>query len=464
MVLGIFVFQGIGKKWLAMAPATKRDNGMRNGIKSKILLFVALVMGAAVAQAGFVDASIMIDRAANNKTLTVKYDGARASTVELRINGQSIASKKVSDQFNTGETTFDIDVAALESGNNKVEIRLYDAGGKLLGTENSEIKIDRSREGPVYFTSPKPNSTAQGTIDIQVGFKSQLKNIYVSFFVNDEFKILKNYAPYTYHWDTMTVPNGWHEVQAWVVDDANATFKTEKLRIFVDNPGGRTKRQDPPATPDKPVKPADATAPVTAPIKADITKPAVSGNGMAGTGQATGAQAAEPHKGQAVTISNDPARPGDLVVENNKPTQPADPVKPAEAKPIAIVPGVRLPDTDRFDIYLGGEKINFDVAPRVTDGIPLSPFRHLIESYGGEVKWTHATKEVDGDADGQTIWFKIGDPNAKVNGQTVQLERAPFIENGRSIVPLSFMTAALHLDISYDPATGHVLIQTASKK
>lgn len=451
-----------------MAPATERENGMRNGMKSKILLFAAFVMGAAMAHAGFVDASIMIDRAANNKTLTVKYDGARASTVELRINGKSIASKKVSDQFNVGETTFDIDVAALDSGTNKVEIRLYDAGGKLLGSENSDIKIDRSGDGPVFFTSPKPNSTAQGTIDIQVGFKTQFKNVYVSFFVNDEFKILKNYAPYTYHWDTMTVPNGWQEVQAWVVDDNNATFKTEKLRIFVDNPGGRTQRQDPVTEPTKPsntTKPADPQKPVTAPMNANITKPANSGNGTAGSGQATGTQAAEPGKGQPITISNDPLRPGDLVVENTKPnnTKPTE-VKPAEVKPITITPGVRLPDTDRFDIYLGGEKVKFDVAPRVTEGIPLTPFRHLLESYGGEVKWTHGSKEVDGSADGQKIWFKIGDANALVNGQSIQLERAPFIENGRSIVPLSFMTMALNLDISYDPATGHVLIQTAGKK
>jgi hypothetical protein len=88
----------------------------------------------------------------------------------------------------------------------------------------------------------------------------------------------------------------------------------------------------------------------------------------------------------------------------------------------------------------------------------------LLESYGGDVKWTHETKEVNGDADGQLIWFKIGDPEAKVNGQSVFLETAPFIEKGRSIVPLSFMTQALNLNIQYDANTGHVLIQTASKK
>lgn len=452
---------------------------MRNGIKSKILICAALVISAVAAQASFVDASIMIDRAANNKTLTVKYDGARAVMVELRINGVSVTSKKVSDQFTEGETTFDIDVAALESGNNKVEIRLFDASGKLLGTEKSDIKIDRSGDGPVFFTSPKPDATTQGVIDIKVGFRSQLKNVYVSFFVNDEFKILKNFPPYTYRWDTMTVTNGWHEVQAWVVDDANASFKTEKLRLFVDNPGGRTKRQNAEETPATTTKPVEVTKPenvaVTVPMNATLTQNGTAKPTTTGTGTATELKPINPNKTQAtttsgvkpanVTITNDPANPTDLVAVNTKP--PVETVKPTETgnlKPLSIAPGRRLPDVDRFDIYLGGEKINFDVAPRITNGIPLSPFRHLLEGYGGEVKWTHETKEVDGDADGQHIWFKIGDANAKVNGESVQLEVAPFIEKGRSIIPLSFLTVALNLDIQYDANTGHVLIQSAGKK
>ncbi|MFM9874479.1 MAG: stalk domain-containing protein [Fimbriimonadaceae bacterium] len=450
-------------------------------MKSKLLVCAALIMSAVAAQASFVDASIMIDRAANNKTITVKYDGARAAMVELRINGQSMTSKKVSDQFDAGETTFDIDVAALESGNNKVEIRLFDASGKLLGTQNSDIKIDRSGDGPVFFVSPKPDITTQGIIDIKVGFKSQLKNVYVSFFVNDEFKILKNFPPYTYRWDTMTVPNGWHEVQAWVVDDASASFKTEKLRIFVDNPGGRTKRQDPVVS----TKPVDATKPegtkVSVPMNANVTASGGTKPANGGSGTASGTQAINPTKGQAATvngekpanvkITNDPANPGELVAVNTTTNTSTDTTKPnktptdtASLKPLSIAPGRRLPDVDHFDIYLGGEKLNFDVSPRITNGIPLSPFRHLLESYGGDVKWAHETKEVNGESDGQTIWFRIGNPEAKVNGQSVFLETAPFIEKGRSIVPLSFMTQALNLNIQYDPNTGHVLIQTASKK
>ncbi len=76
---------------------------MRNGIKSKLALCAGLLMAALCAHASFVDASIMIDRAANNKTLNIKYEGARASTVELRIKGVSIQSRKVSADFTAGE-------------------------------------------------------------------------------------------------------------------------------------------------------------------------------------------------------------------------------------------------------------------------------------------------------------------------------------------------------------------------
>jgi len=452
---------------------------MRNGIKSKLALCVGLLFTALAAHASFVDASIMIDRAANNKTLIIKYDGARASMVELRINGVSVQSKQVSADFSAGETTFDIDTANLETGNNKVEIRLFDAQGKLLGTQKSDIKIDRSGEGPVFFVSPKPDANSQGVVEIKVGFRQQLKNVYVSFFVNDEFKILKNFPPYSYRWDTMTVPNGWHEVQAWVVDDANATFKTEKLRLFVNNPGGRTKRQNSEEAPiTKPATPAKGEVPaLTVPMNPTVTS--AQGSTTNSKGEATGPKAVDP-KGTAgkvnanepknVTITNDPKNPEELVAINTNTTKPVEgtvttpTIAHSGLKPLTINKGRRLADVDSFDIFLDGSKVSFDVAPRVTNGVPLTPFRHLFEGYGGDVKWDNDSKSVTAEAESMNVWFKIGDPNAKVDGHSIIMEMAPFLERGRSIVPLSFMAEALKIDIQFDPNTGHVLIQSAAKK
>ncbi|MEZ5162882.1 MAG: hypothetical protein R2688_03830 [Fimbriimonadaceae bacterium] len=210
--------------------------------KMKMLACAGAMLIAALSQATLFDTSIIIDRAANNKTLTVRYDGAAAALVELRINGVSVASRVLDENTSEGETNFPVDVAALEDGENKVKLTLRQER-KTSGHAEKHLSVDRQATGPVTLLTPAKNDTVQGITEIKVGFRTELKNVYVSFFVNDDFKVLKNFPPYAYLWDTRTVPNGWHEVQAWIVDESNATFKTEKLRLYVNNPGGQTKRE-----------------------------------------------------------------------------------------------------------------------------------------------------------------------------------------------------------------------------
>ena len=82
--------------------------------------------GAVALSAGsfafMLDTNIVIERALNSPTLTVKYDGANATLVELRINGESLATKSVSATANKGETTFTLAVSDLKDGDNDVEV------------------------------------------------------------------------------------------------------------------------------------------------------------------------------------------------------------------------------------------------------------------------------------------------------------------------------------------------------
>jgi hypothetical protein len=148
----------------------------------------------------------------------------------------------------------------------------------------------------------------------------------------------------------------------------------------------------------------------------------------------------------------------------------AKPVANSVAKPVTkptrrlpVTFGAKLPITGPYTIAVNGASVNFDVAPRVENGIPLTPFRHLFEHAGGEVKWNNLTKSLDAKGEGQEVYIRIGDKIAKVNSLPVELELAPFIERGRTVVPLSFIRESLNVDVEFDPATGHVLI-TSKKK
>ena len=155
--------------------------------------------GAAALSAGsfafMLDTNIVIERALNSPTLTVKYDGANASLVELRINGESLATKSVSATANKGETTFTLTVSDLKDGDNDVEIRLYDKTGKVIGTQKQKMTADQGTKGPVYISTPKQGSQIQGITEIKLGFGKELKNEWVSFFVDGDHTDISNTPP-----------------------------------------------------------------------------------------------------------------------------------------------------------------------------------------------------------------------------------------------------------------------------
>lgn len=473
------------------------------------LVIVALWFFAISAFAGLLDGTVLINRAANNKTITVTYDGIRASLVELRINGESIATRMVSDEKTVGETNFTLNPATLKDGVNDIEIRLYDTSGKQVGNEKSSVTIDRKANGPVYMKGPKNASTVTGPVQIELGLKQEMKDLYVSFFVDDEFKSLRNFPPYTYLWDTTRLTNGWHEVQAWVVDDENTTHKTEKVRLYVNNPSGRTERlgslgeptpktvaSDPASASAisgnsgyrsskgttetlQPISTAKAPKTTTVSTASKLTEPGLTQLPETAKSEATttvnetsalamrsGTRDPEVAKG-AITGQRMLLPTGTrevIPVVDIRTSETSEPAKPSSLALRNIEFGTRLFDQKTFSVLHNGKALNFDVAPRVLAGVPFAPFRHLFEEAGGEVKWIHDSKTVEADGLGNQVRFTIGALAGTNNGLAFKFEMAPFIESGRTVVPLSFVSKTLDIKVQYDPNTGHVLISNKSGK
>jgi hypothetical protein len=452
------------------------------------------------------DAQIQIDRALNSPTLTVRYSGANAAIVELRINGESIGTRSVTAAKDAGETNFNIDLSSLKDGDNEVEIRLFDRTGKLVGSDKTNISTDQSNRGPVFLKTPKVGATVQGAVEISLGFGKELKNVYVSFFVDNDFKKMTNYPPYTFNWDTVLETNGWHEIEAWVIDDTSTTYKTRKTRIFVNNPGGRT---------DRVGTTAEAT-PKTNPLRSNVVgnEASLKSINLKAPGSAAGASA----KGTAPSLNGTPAankvQPKAIgAMSGAKPTAKADvlatgtknmapgvrvarndtaapavrvaKVDTTAAPKVAnltkvptattvntvnttvglmkITKGSKMPNLGTFAIVLNSQFVEFDVNPRVDEGVPMTPFRHLLEKAGGTVKWENLSKSLNADAEGKKIYLQIGESSATVNELAVTLERPAYLERGRTIVPLSFLRDVLNVEIEYDKETGHVLITSVKK-
>jgi len=479
----------------------------------KKLTSLAMMAGVAVlatsAQAFMVDdAKILIDRALNSPTLTIKYSGAAATLVELKINGTSFGTRTVSGKA-AGETNFNLDLNLLADGDNEVEVFLYDKDGALVGKQKTNITSSRGDKGPVYLVNPKVGSTVKGTVDIKVGFGKELKDAYVSFFVNSQFRSMTNNPPFSYLWDTTREASGWHEIEAVVVNGQGETFKTPKTRVFVDNGGGRTIRNtvkpEPVRDPNLPVGPKITPEPKVTPVvdptalagvlisnavtsvtgaRADLKPTTTTGEAVmmdqrniapkvadvkpvnttvppqtantsnAGTGTAATGSAGT---GTAANTSTAGSGVKPVIQVNNVNTATSTGM-------ITIAKGQRLPNmSGALTIMMNAQPIAFDVAPRIENGIPLTPFRHLFEGAGGSVDWDNLAKELRAEGEGNDVWLKIGNKTARVNKIDVDMEIAPFLERGRTIVPLSFIRESLSVDVQYDPKTGHVLITKAKK-
>ncbi|MCH8980286.1 MAG: hypothetical protein IH945_13765 [Armatimonadetes bacterium] len=452
---------------------------MRKVSKVRALTIAVLALACGISQGAPEDGTIVIDRAADNRTITVRYENISAALVEMRVNGESIASRSVDSRQVSGETNFALNPAILVGGENMIEVLLYDASGKLVGHKSTTVIVNRRARGPVFLQGPQPGATVMGSVRIEIGFQREMRKPYVSFFVDDDFQSLRNFPPYTYMWDTTRLSNGWHEIQAWIVDEGNRTYRTERMRLFVNNPRGRTVLKGslkPTTNPDssatgaksglKPTKTVtgaasglrSATPPATSPtVSANVetvtTAPRVGTKApKLGKGTITGQRAMLP-TGTRLALA-DVVPPETVTVE---------PKRPAKLPLTEIKLGTRLSGPTELEITLNGRKVKFDVMPRIENGVPLTPFRHLFEQAGGMVLWTHESKTVEAKGLGQHILFRIGDPYGLLDGARFRFEVTPFIDSGRSVVPLSFVSSTLEMDVQYDPNTGHVLITKASK-
>ena len=92
------------------------------------------------------------------------------------------------------------------------------------------------------------------------------------------------------------------------------------------------------------------------------------------------------------------------------------------------------------------------------NSILFGPLRQIFEQGGGTLTWQSRTGTVHAKNATKDITLTIGSASAVVNAKQVTLDGKPYLIMGRTMVPMSFVTAAMNADVQYDAATGHLLI------
>jgi hypothetical protein len=98
-----------------------------------------------------------------------------------------------------------------------------------------------------------------------------------------------------------------------------------------------------------------------------------------------------------------------------------------------------------------------DVAPVVREGRTFVPLRAIAEQFNAQVTWLPATRQVSiVRPNAPNIRLTVGEPTALVGDQQVALDVAPFIRDGRTLVPLRFIAETYQVPVSYNPTTRSV--------
>ncbi|WP_052947850.1 copper amine oxidase N-terminal domain-containing protein [Aneurinibacillus tyrosinisolvens] len=101
-------------------------------------------------------------------------------------------------------------------------------------------------------------------------------------------------------------------------------------------------------------------------------------------------------------------------------------------------------------VFTNGEEVNSEEAPFSHGGRAMVPLRAISASLKADVQWDAGTKSITITKGEQTIVLHLDKSEANVNGQTVTLDSSPIVKNGRSFLPLRFISEQLKAKVDWE--------------
>ena len=94
--------------------------------------------------------------------------------------------------------------------------------------------------------------------------------------------------------------------------------------------------------------------------------------------------------------------------------------------------------------------LSFEQVPIVQNDRTLIPIRFLFEQMGAEVDWNDETQTATVSQNNTAIAFAINEADADINGQTVTMDVPAQLINGKTMVPVRFLSENLGYTVEWD--------------
>ncbi|MCX7922253.1 MAG: stalk domain-containing protein [Clostridia bacterium] len=113
---------------------------------------------------------------------------------------------------------------------------------------------------------------------------------------------------------------------------------------------------------------------------------------------------------------------------------------------------------EEIKVVFNGKKLDFDVAPYIKNGRTLVPFTKILQAFGTKVGWDSSQQVVSATKPANEVYLKIGINYAFVNGYRVNLDVPPEVKGGRTFVPLGFISESMGAEVGWDGKTKTITI------
>lgn len=117
---------------------------------------------------------------------------------------------------------------------------------------------------------------------------------------------------------------------------------------------------------------------------------------------------------------------------------------------LLFIIGYTTVNAAEIGLYLDGKALNTDVAPVIVQNRSFVPVRSIFEKMGAEVTWIGSRKQVIIRSSSARIVLNIDSTTAYVDDKEIELDVAPFIKDGRTMVPVRFISESLNYDVKWE--------------
>lgn len=113
----------------------------------------------------------------------------------------------------------------------------------------------------------------------------------------------------------------------------------------------------------------------------------------------------------------------------------------------------------KITVKLNDKEISFSKMPQIVNNRAMVPMRDLFEMLGATISWDEKTQTVTAKRKTKQITLTMNSDTASINNKPVKLDSVPYIDDGKTMIPLRFASEALDINVGWDAEEKIIVIK-----